>query len=45
MSTSVRKELQAYEKAGAVAEEVIVGIRTVIALNGQKKEIKRYPPE
>ncbi|VDM07989.1 unnamed protein product [Wuchereria bancrofti] len=44
-STSVRKELHAYEKAGAVAEEVIVGIRTVIALNGQKKEINRYQNE
>ncbi|KAL3994240.1 ABC transporter transmembrane region family protein [Acanthocheilonema viteae] len=45
VSTSVRKELRAYEKAGAVAEEVIVGIRTVIALNGQKKEISRYQNE
>lgn len=45
VSTSVRKELHAYEKAGAVAEEVIVGIRTVIALNGQKKEINRYQNE
>uniref|UniRef100_A0A0R3S4K4 ABC transmembrane type-1 domain-containing protein n=1 Tax=Elaeophora elaphi TaxID=1147741 RepID=A0A0R3S4K4_9BILA len=45
ITTSVRRELRAYEKAGAVAEEVIVGIRTVIALNGQKKEINRYQNE
>lgn len=33
--------MRAYEQAGAIAEEVIIGIRTVIALNGQKKEIAR----
>uniref|UniRef100_A0A1I7VMP2 ABC transporter family protein n=1 Tax=Loa loa TaxID=7209 RepID=A0A1I7VMP2_LOALO len=40
VSNSTREELHAYEKAGAIAEEVIVGIRTVIALNGQEKEIE-----
>uniref|UniRef100_A0A915PV66 Uncharacterized protein n=1 Tax=Setaria digitata TaxID=48799 RepID=A0A915PV66_9BILA len=42
VSTSAGKEMQAYEKAGTVAEEVIGGIRTVIALNGQRKETERY---
>lgn len=36
------KELQAYAKAGAVAEEVLAAIRTVIAFGGQKKELERY---
>ncbi|EFO20501.1 hypothetical protein LOAG_07988 [Loa loa] len=45
VSNSTREELHAYEKAGAIAEEVIVGIRTVIALNGQEKEIERYKNE
>ncbi len=36
------KELQAYGKAGAVAEEVISSIRTVISYNGQEKEIQRW---
>ncbi|XP_053570108.1 ATP-binding cassette sub-family B member 5 [Bombina bombina] len=36
------KELSAYAKAGAVAEEVLSSIRTVVAFGGQDKEIKRY---
>ncbi|XP_040208750.1 ATP-binding cassette sub-family B member 5-like isoform X4 [Rana temporaria] len=36
------KELTAYAKAGAVAEEVLSSIRTVVAFGGQEKEIKRY---
>ncbi|KAM4688619.1 ATP-binding cassette sub-family B member 5-like [Discoglossus pictus] len=36
------KELSAYAKAGAVAEEVFSSIRTVVAFGGQDKEIKRY---
>ena len=36
-----RKELKAYAKAGAVAEEVLSAIRTVYAFNGQQKELKR----
>ncbi|XP_063781235.1 ATP-binding cassette sub-family B member 5-like [Pseudophryne corroboree] len=36
------KELSAYAKAGAVAEEVLSSIRTVVAFGGQEKEIKRY---
>ena len=41
-SSFTNKELDAYAKAGAVAEEVISSIRTVAAFNGQEKEIKRY---
>lgn len=32
----------AYAKAGAVAEEVLAAIRTVIAFGGQKKELERF---
>ncbi|XP_054720793.1 ATP-dependent translocase ABCB1-like [Uloborus diversus] len=35
-------ELQAYGAAGAVAEEVLSAIRTVVAFGGEKKEIERY---
>ncbi|KAG8443041.1 hypothetical protein GDO86_011745 [Hymenochirus boettgeri] len=36
------KELQAYAKAGAVAEEILTGIRTVVAFNGQTKALAKY---
>ncbi|XP_059027307.1 ATP-binding cassette sub-family B member 5 [Mustela lutreola] len=36
------KELNAYSKAGAVAEEVLSSIRTVVAFGAQEKEIERY---
>uniref|UniRef100_A0A8D0WUE8 Phosphatidylcholine translocator ABCB4 n=1 Tax=Sus scrofa TaxID=9823 RepID=A0A8D0WUE8_PIG len=36
------KELAAYAKAGAVAEEALGAIRTVIAFGGQSKELERY---
>ncbi|XP_063781220.1 ATP-dependent translocase ABCB1-like [Pseudophryne corroboree] len=36
------QELEAYAKAGSVAEEVLAAIRTVIAFGGQNKEIERY---
>ncbi|XP_052577067.1 multidrug resistance protein 2 isoform X2 [Peromyscus californicus insignis] len=42
LTSFTNKELQAYAKAGAVAEEVLVAIRTVIAFGGQKKELERY---
>ena len=35
-------ELKAYGKAGAVAEEVIGSIRTVLSYNGQEREEKRF---
>ncbi|XP_054722663.1 ATP-dependent translocase ABCB1-like [Uloborus diversus] len=37
-----RQELAAYAAAGAVAEEVLSSIRTVVAFGGETKEIKRY---
>lgn len=36
------KELEAYAKAGAVAEEVFGAVRTVVAFGGQEKEALRY---
>uniref|UniRef100_A0A8C4JHN8 Phosphatidylcholine translocator ABCB4-like n=1 Tax=Dromaius novaehollandiae TaxID=8790 RepID=A0A8C4JHN8_DRONO len=42
LSAFTDKEQAAYAKAGAVAEEVLSAIRTVIAFGGQDKEIKRY---
>lgn len=41
MAAIAPKEQKAYTNAGATAEEVIHGIRTVVAFNGQEKEIKR----
>ncbi|XP_068612440.1 bile salt export pump [Brachionichthys hirsutus] len=35
-------ELQAYAKAGAVADEVLASIRTVAAFGGEQKEVQRY---
>ncbi|XP_014662073.1 PREDICTED: multidrug resistance protein 1-like [Priapulus caudatus] len=35
-------ELKAYATAGAVAEEVFMAIRTVVAFGGQEKEADRY---
>lgn len=42
VSKSSRREAAEYGKAGAIAEEVIMGIRTVISFNGQTKEADRY---
>ncbi|XP_032493469.1 bile salt export pump isoform X2 [Phocoena sinus] len=36
------RELRAYAKAGAVADEVISSIPTVAAYGGEKKEVERY---
>uniref|UniRef100_A0A8C2YGB1 Bile salt export pump n=1 Tax=Coturnix japonica TaxID=93934 RepID=A0A8C2YGB1_COTJA len=38
----VSRELKAYAKAGAVADEVLSSIRTVAAFGGEKKEVERY---
>ncbi|KAL6115511.1 abcb11 [Pungitius sinensis] len=35
-------ELQAYAKAGAIADEVLSSIRTVAAFGGEEKEVQRY---
>jgi hypothetical protein len=34
-------ELKAYGKAGAIAEEAISSIRTVLSYNGQEREIQK----
>ncbi|KAI6239003.1 Multidrug resistance protein pgp-3 [Aphelenchoides fujianensis] len=39
---ALRKQMNAYGSAGAVAEEVLSGIRTVAAFNAQTFEIDRY---
>ena len=36
------KEFAAYGKAGAMAEEVLSSIRTVVAFGGQRKEVERF---
>lgn len=41
LATLTAKELTAYAKAGAVAEEVLVAIRTVVAFNGQNKALQK----
>ncbi|EZA49880.1 multidrug resistance protein homolog 49 isoform X2 [Ooceraea biroi] len=35
-------ELAAYGQAGSIAEEVLGAIRTVVAFNGEQKEVERY---
>ncbi|XP_039593521.1 ATP-dependent translocase ABCB1-like isoform X2 [Polypterus senegalus] len=42
LATLTSKELTSYAKAGAIAEEVLVAIRTVVAFNGQHKASERY---
>ncbi|KAG8190233.1 hypothetical protein JTE90_011954 [Oedothorax gibbosus] len=43
IQTSVsREEMQAYGAAGAVAEEVLSAIRTVVSYGGEEKEVQRY---
>ncbi|XP_044268848.1 ATP-dependent translocase ABCB1-like isoform X3 [Tribolium madens] len=37
-----KQELEAYATAGAIAEEVISSVRTVVAFDGQEKEFERY---
>ncbi|XP_074038788.1 ATP-dependent translocase ABCB1 isoform X2 [Leptinotarsa decemlineata] len=37
-----QQEMDSYGSAGAIAEEVLSSIRTVVAFDGQKKETERY---
>ncbi|KAH0818956.1 hypothetical protein GEV33_003835 [Tenebrio molitor] len=37
-----RQEMEAYGVAGSIAEEVLSSVRTVVAFDGQEKEITRY---
>lgn len=39
---SVANELKAYAEAGGVAEEVLSAVRTVVAFQGQEKEVQRF---
>ena len=36
------KEVTSYSRAGAIAEEVLSSVRTVVAFGGEKKEVERY---
>jgi len=42
ITSTTKKELTAYAKAGSVAEEVLSAFRTVVAFGGQLKECDRY---
>lgn len=42
MAKLTGRELKAYAKAGAVADEVLSSIRTVAAFGGEEKEAERY---
>ncbi|XP_028289549.1 bile salt export pump-like [Parambassis ranga] len=42
VSKLTERGLQAYAKAGAVADEVLSSIRTVVAFGGEDKEAERY---
>ncbi|KGL80184.1 Multidrug resistance protein 1, partial [Tinamus guttatus] len=42
LASLTTKELSAYAKAGAVAEEILMAVKTVVAFNGQKKAIAKY---
>lgn len=42
LSSATAQELDAYARAGSIAEEVLSSIRTVAAFGGEKKEIARY---
>lgn len=42
MAKLTGRELKAYAKAGAVADEVLSSIRTVAAFGGEKKEVERF---
>uniref|UniRef100_A0A915IPL2 Multidrug resistance protein 1 n=1 Tax=Romanomermis culicivorax TaxID=13658 RepID=A0A915IPL2_ROMCU len=45
IAESTKKEQSIYAAAGAIAEEALSCIRTVVAFNGQKQEISRYEDE
>ena len=42
VKTVAVREGRMYAKAGAIAEEVLSSIRTVMAFNGQEKESHRF---
>ena len=42
MSKASKGEMDTYGRAGAIAEEVLASIKTVVAFGGQQKEIEKY---
>ncbi|XP_065439375.1 ATP-dependent translocase ABCB1-like isoform X1 [Chrysemys picta bellii] len=42
LASFTTKELTAYARAGAVAEEILTAIRTVVPFNGQMKALAKY---
>ncbi|XP_065439391.1 ATP-dependent translocase ABCB1-like isoform X4 [Chrysemys picta bellii] len=42
LASFTTKELTAYARAGAVAEEILTAIRTVVLFNGQMKALAKY---
>jgi len=42
IAQAVKQEQENYAKAGAIAEEVLSCVRTVMAFNGQEAELKRW---
>ncbi|CAM2105500.1 unnamed protein product [Caretta caretta] len=42
LASFTTEELTAYARAGAVAEEILTAIRTVVAFNGQMKALAKY---
>lgn len=42
LSSATSKSQKAYGRAGAVAEEVLSSIRTVVSFNAEEKEMQRY---
>uniref|UniRef100_A0A158R4T0 ABC transporter domain-containing protein n=1 Tax=Syphacia muris TaxID=451379 RepID=A0A158R4T0_9BILA len=45
MGASTAKELVGVGKAGSIAEEAVLGVRTVQAFNGQEELVERYTAE
>jgi ATP-binding cassette subfamily B (MDR/TAP) protein 1 len=45
MQASATKGQDAYAKAGSIAEQIITGIRTVVAFGGEQSAVKRYVAE
>jgi len=41
-TTLTERELSAYGRAGAVAEEVLSAVSTVVAFGAQDKEVRRW---
>jgi ATP-binding cassette subfamily B (MDR/TAP) protein 1 len=41
-SSLTAQELESYGDAGAVVEEVLSSLRTVVAFGGENKEVTRY---